>query len=117
MAINYFIRNNRVMTVGDVAHLPSYLKLNPCFLPFGKPDIVYSIFEDNLRNLRFEERNVEVAQRWRSLEENQREHYLHRAKEDIGILDKDTRLKRQMKKIENDVIIFNNDLFDDYFFN
>lgn len=44
------------------------------------------------------------------MEENQREHYLHRAKEDIGILDKDTRLKRQMKKIENDVIlIFNND--------
>ena len=115
MGINYFIRKNRVMTVGDVAHHPA-TSVKPLFSSLRKTrhNNPFLFFEDNLRNLRLEERNVEVARRWRSLEENQREHYLHRVKEDIGILDEDTRLKRQMKKIENDVmLIFNNDLFDD----
>ena len=64
-----------------------------------------------MKTLTFVERNVELAQRWRAQDETQRKQYINRAKNDAQILHEETRLKREMKKIESNVSVLKGNLF------
>ncbi|XP_046843494.1 uncharacterized protein LOC124437567 [Xenia sp. Carnegie-2017] len=55
--------------------------------------------DDSLKSLTFHVRNIELGQRWRCLDESQREGYINRAKTDCSVLDHETRKKRELKKI------------------
>lgn len=65
--------------------------------------IVDFIFDQgSLKPLTFEERNIKLAEQWRSLDENERQGYIERARSK-DILDYDTRLKRKLNKIRKNV--------------
>ena len=51
----------------------------------------------------FQDRKVELGERWQSLDKNERKEFLQRANSNQNILDYDTRLKRQLRKIKKSV--------------
>ena len=58
---------------------------------------------DTLKAMTFNERNIEVARRWKSLEQSERDNFITQSNVDVTILDNETRTKRQLKKIKNAV--------------
>ena len=58
---------------------------------------------DSLKPMTFHDRNVELGERWRSLDKSERKEFLQRANSNQNILDCDTRLKRQLRKIKKSV--------------
>ena len=56
-----------------------------------------------LKGLTFNEQNTEIAKRWQDLNGDQRMAYIQRAKDDLSLLDNETRVKRQLKKVNSAV--------------